>query len=190
MGRSIKKSKLSEIRSLVENLSDRDIKIKRDIRLFEEFFKNFPIPVSIWTITSEGTVVSQRGNGLICKDAKCINSLFSDFDEKNSYVEAHKLALNGKSFQGMTRSQDKIFYVSIAPRRDEQENVSGAIGLAWDVTPNKKMLDNLKESIELIESNADPKETLESVKQLLEDSLKSSRLQKMLQDSGEKNESE
>ena len=186
MGRSNKKSNLLEIRSLVENLSDRDTKVKRDIRLFEEFFKSFPIPVSIWSVTSEGTVVSQRGNGLICHDAKCIDSLFSEFDEKNNYVEAHKLALTGQSFQGMTFCQDKTFYVSIAPRRDDQGGISGAIGLAWDVSPNKKMLDNLKESIEIIESDADMSMKLMSVKNLLEDSLETSRLRKMLQDNGEK----
>ena len=89
MGSSVKKSHLSEIRSLVKSLSDRDIKIKRDIRLFEEFFANFPIPVSIWSVTKEGTVVSQRGNGLICHDAKCINTLFSEFND-NAYSKLHK----------------------------------------------------------------------------------------------------
>ena len=67
----------------------------------EEFFENFPIPVSIWTISSEGTVVSQRGNGLICKDGKCIDSLFESFGEKVNIIEAHKGALKGQGLQNL-----------------------------------------------------------------------------------------
>ena len=126
MRSSVKKSQLSTLRKLVNNLSDRDVKIKRDMRLFEEFFANFPITVSIWSLTTEGTVISQRGNGLICPDASCVNTLFESFDEKDKYIKVHRDALKGKSFQGTAFHNDKTFYIAVAPRRDEDENVSGA----------------------------------------------------------------
>ena len=175
MKRSGKKSRLSEIRTLVENLSDRDIKIKRDIRLFEEFFTNFPIPVSIWSVTKEGTVISQRGNGLICHDAKCIDSLFSEFKDRDKYVNVHKKALEGEPFQGMTFCDDKTFYVSVAPRRDEKGKVSGLIGLAWDVTPNQVILSSLEKITQMSDEDK-----LNDAKKEAQKAIEASRLHKLL----------
>ena len=163
MSSFVKKSHLSEIRALVDNLSDRDIKIKRDIRLFEDFFSNFPIPVSIWSVTKEGTVVSQRGNGLICHDAKCINTLFSEFDDKDEYVKAHTCALEGQPYQGITTCMEKTFYVSLAPRRDDKGTVSGVIGLAWDVTPNQVILDSLQKIADMSEDDLAKKEAQKAI---------------------------
>ena len=42
------RSILSKLRSLVDDLSDRDVQFKRDFKLFESFLENFPIPVSMW----------------------------------------------------------------------------------------------------------------------------------------------
>lgn len=178
MSSSVKKSHLSELRHLVEKLSDRDIKVKRDIRLFEEFFSNFPVPVSIWSVTKEGTVVSQRGNGLICSNAECINTLFSDFDDRDSYVNAHKKALEGESFQGLTCHGERTFFVSLAPRRDENTEVSGVMGLAWDVTPNRTILSSLESIVELAD-----KKDLDSIKQEAQQAIDASRLHKLLKKS-------
>ena len=174
MKRSSKKSNLKAIRDLVENLSDRDIKIKRDVRLFEEFFKNFPIPVSIWTISGEGTVVSQRGNGLICKQGKCVETLFESFGQKDALVEAHKGALTGDSFQSLIEHKKKMYYVSVVPRRDDQDNISGVIGLAWDVSPNNEMLKSLEKIISLSSKEGD--KTLEKINKEASKALTSSRL--------------
>lgn len=186
MKRSRKGSQLGVLRELVNNLSDRDIKIKRDIRLFEEFFENFPVPVSIWTISSEGAVVSQRGNGLICKDGKCIDTLFESFGEKESIIEAHKGALKGTSFQKLIEYKDKMFYVSIVPRRDDEDTVSGVIGLAWDVSPNNEMLKSLKRILLL--SSGELEKTNDALKEIqkeAESALKASRLYNLIKSSGD-----
>ena len=185
MGRFVKKSHLSEIRELVNTLSDRDIKVKRDIRLFEEFFENFPIPVSIWSVTKEGTVVSQRGNGLICSNAKCIETLFDDFEERDNYVDAHRKSLNGEAYQGITSSGARTFFVSLAPRRDEKGNVSGVIGLAWDVTPNQNILASL-EKIANLSDNDD----LATARKEAQKAIETSRLHKLLKSQETKNASE
>lgn len=180
MGSFVKKSHLSEIRSLVESLSDRDIKIKRDIRLFEDFFANFPIPVSIWSVTKEGTVVSQRGNGLICREAKCIDTLFSEFDDRDTYVKAHRTALEGKPYQGMTTCMGKTFFVTLAPRRDEKDSVSGVIGLAWDVTPNHDILSSLEKI-----ANMTSEGSIDDAKKEAKKAIRSSRLHKLLSNLGD-----
>ena len=183
MGSSVKKSQLSALRKLVDNLSDRDVKIKRDMRLFEEFFANFPIAVSIWSLTSEGTVISQRGNGLICPGAACVNTLFESFEEKDKYVKVHREALKGKSFQGTAFHNNKTFYIAVAPRRDENENVSGAIGLAWDVTPNQNILSNLEKILDVCKDSDE--ERLDQVEKFASDALESSRLYKLINKKGD-----
>lgn len=184
---SRKTSHLNAIRDLVENLSDRDIKIKRDIRLFEEFFKNFPIPVSIWTLSSEGALVSQRGNGIICKDAECIQTLFENFDEKDNFIKAHKQALEGKNFQKILFFENKTYYISIGSRRDENDEISGVIGLAWDVTPNNKILECLEEILRLTAKNDNKPsdKCLKMINKKASEALTCSRLHNLIKTSGD-----
>lgn len=177
-------SNLEALKSLVESLSDRDVKIKRDINLFEEFFSSFPIPVTIWSLTKEGTVVSQRGNGLICENAKCIDTLFEEFASKEVCLDMHKKALAGHGQQRLVKSKEKMYYVSVVPRRDTSEIVSGVMGLAWDVTPNYEMLTSL-ETIVTKCSNQNP--DLSGIADEANRALESSRLNKLLKSSEEGN---
>ena len=112
---------------------------------------------------------------MICKDAKCVESLFSDFSEKENYVNAHRSVLEGKPFQVITSSGEKTYYVSLAPRRDEKGSVSGVIGLAWDVTPNQTILDCLEKIVSL--SNDDK---ISSARKEARKAIRSSRLHKLL----------
>lgn len=178
MDRSVSKSHLAAIKKLVDDLSDRDLKIKRDIRLFEEFFNNFPVGVSIWTLSSEGAVVSQRGNGLICEGAKCIDTLFHQFEEKNVCIDAHKKALTGTPFQRVMAINEKSYFVSVAPRRDEEGNVSGVIGLAWDVSSNHEMLSGLQEIIDLADKPL-KENSLTDIKNIAKKALEKSVLYKL-----------
>lgn len=184
------KKNLSAIRELVESLSDRDVKTKRDIRLFEDFFVSFPIPVTIWAVTKEGTVVSQRGNGLVCENAQCIETLFEGESHKDLCVEMHKDALSGTPRQELLLTSEKTYYASIIPRRDESEEVSGVAGLAWDVTPNYTMLRNLEEiqsiTEDLLEDADDhtKKEILE-IQQKASQALSESRLYQLINQSTE-----
>ena len=172
-----KTSNLKAIRKLIDELSDRDIKIKRDISLFEEFFSSFPIPVTIWSISKEGTVVSKRGNGLVCENAKCINTLFEEFDKKKQCIEMHQKALQGRGQQALVTANKKMYYISVVPRRDENEKVSGIMGLAWDVTPNYEILMALEVIVKECEG---PNPNYEIIKSKSENALTSSRLQRLL----------
>ena len=53
---------IDRIRNLVDNLSDRDVQLKSDSRLFEDFFKNFPIPVTMWSLDIDGNIISKKGS--------------------------------------------------------------------------------------------------------------------------------
>ena len=67
---------MTRLRSLVNELSDRDDQLKKDMRLFEEFFETFPIPVTMWSISREKAILSKRGNGFVAHEADCLENLF------------------------------------------------------------------------------------------------------------------
>ena len=177
MSKSDSKKRLSTLRDLVDNLTNRDVKAKRDMNLFEDFFKNFPIPVTIWAVSTEGTVVSQRGNGLVCKDAECLNTLFFESEEKGECIQAHQSALAGNPVQKLISSNSKMFYMSVIPRRNEDEEISGVLGLAWDVTPNYEMLNSFEE---IVEETKKKEPSLKKIKSAALKSLKISRLAKLI----------
>ena len=67
---------LNRLKSLVGELTDRDVKLKQDMQLFEDFFENFPIPVTMWAVAKDGNVISHRGNGIICDESDTLDDLF------------------------------------------------------------------------------------------------------------------
>jgi hypothetical protein len=70
------KESLLKLRTLVDSLEDRDKALKQDHNLFEKFFENFPIPVSMWSVNAEGKVLSCKGNGFLNEIAKTEDDLF------------------------------------------------------------------------------------------------------------------
>lgn len=143
-------SRISKIRLLVDSLSDRDNKLKQDMKMFESFFENFPIPVTMWTISRDLTVMSQRGNGMACEDANTIEDLFSCPIIKDISLEAHEKAFQGEALQYMAHSENELFYVSLVPTVYDGE-VSQVSGIAWNITSNAIMLASL-ENIEKLTS--------------------------------------
>ena len=77
-----------------------------------------------------------------------------------------------------------MYYVSVVPRRDSSESVSGVMGLAWDVTPNYEMLTSL-ETIVTKCRNQDA--DLDDIANEANRALDSSRLNKLLKSSEEGN---
>jgi len=172
--RRTRRDRLTILKDLVENLTDRDVKLKRDMNLFEDFFKNFPIPVTIWAISSDGNVMSQRGNGLISDNASSLENLFHEDATKKICVDAHREALKGEPVQKIVNHSGKIYYISIIPRRNEEEEISGVLGLSWDITSNHVMLENLNDILNISLTKDDDDYTI--IRELAETSIKTSRL--------------
>ena len=192
MKSNVCKSNLSTLKQLVDELTDRDVKVKRDVQLFEEFFSNFPIPVTIWAISSEGTVISQKGNGLVCPDASCLETLFLGNKNKDLCVDMHKDALTGKSRQEIVTHNRKMYYTSVVPRRNDQGEVSGVAGLAWDVSPNYTIIKHLEEIQSLTESSLEDVSSslTRKVRDKAKKALSESRLYKILNGNSNAKESE
>jgi len=181
MSIKVKKSNptLAELRKLVDNLADRDMKIKRDFQLFEDFFDHFPIPVSMWSSTQDGIITSIKDKGFFCTGAKQIKGLFDCKILKKSVLSDHKKVLAGQNTQSLLKKAEKSYFVSMVSRKDEQDNIIGVSGIAWDVSSNIFIVDILKEIKRSLESNSlTPEDTLEKV----DLAIKSSRLNKFLKE--------
>mgnify|MGYP004218533387 CR=1 FL=1 len=150
----------------------------------QEFFLNFPIPVTIWAVTKEGSVVSQRGNGLICEDADCLETLFLGNKNKKLCVDMHKSALTGHPRQELITHNRKVYYTSVVPRRNESGEISGAAGLAWDVSPNYTMIKHLEEIQGITESHLDTLEAKagQAINTRAKKALSESRLYKLIKE--------
>ena len=140
-----KNKNLQRLHNLVDELADRDDQLKRDMQLFNDFFDSFPIPVTVWSITKDKTVISQRGNGFVCPDASSLNDLFECDIIKETSIENHELALAGTSVDYFVQTDHSVHYVKLVPRLNEEEEVSGVSGIAWDVTINAILLSCLED---------------------------------------------
>jgi len=133
-------TRLTRLKNIVEKLSDRDDQLKKDFQLFEDFFDNFPIPVTMWSITKDKTVVSQRGNGFACQKADSLETMFMCPLIRDASLEHHAKALKGEKVEYFVKTEEKIYYAKLVPRLDEREEITGVSGIAWDVTSNAVML--------------------------------------------------
>ena len=147
----LRSESLENLKSLVNDLSDRDAQLKKDMQLFEEFFETFPIPVTMWSISAENTLLSKRGNGFICHKASCLDDLFLSDRVKELSIKSHERALEGVRVDYFARTEDSVFYVKLLPRYDENEEICGVTGVSWDVTSNAIILACLEDIAEKTE---------------------------------------
>ena len=171
------KSVLGELKSLVDSLTDRDVKIKREFTLFEDFFEHFPVPVSMWSANKDGGIVSVRDKGFFCKDASDVHGLFECPDTSTCILGDHEQAILGKNTQRIVEKEDKTYFVSIVSRKDEKEAIIGASGIAWDVSSNMSILVTLKDMKKSLESKS---VNLEEISKKIDHAIGESRLNKLL----------
>ena len=139
---------MTKLYELVNKLSDRDAQLKKDMNLFEEFFETFPIPVTMWSISSEKTLLSKRGNGFVCHKASCLDDLFICPDVKALSIEKHQEALQGQKVDYFAKSDKNVYYVKLLPRYDDDKKICGVTGVSWDVTANAVILSCLEDIFE------------------------------------------
>ena len=144
-----RKKSLSRLHVLVNQLGDRDEQLKKDMRLFQKFFETFPIPVTMWSISADGIILSKRGNGFIAHEAESLNDLFPCPDIANTSIEKHELALAGEQIDYFAKSGDCVFYVKLLPRHNDDGSIVGVTGISWDVTSNAIMLSCLEDIVDM-----------------------------------------
>ena len=177
------KKSLTRLRELCDQLSDRDDQLKKDLQLFEGFFSTFPIPVTMWSIGKDHTVLSVRGEGYTCSKASTLEEMFKCDNLRNQSIEKHELALSGEVVTFFVESDDCVYWTKLVPRKNEKDESIGVIGMSWDVTTNAIMIHCLEEIISMLESNKKNEEILPIAKR----GLSASRLKKMLDVKEEEN---
>tara|TARA_B100000941_G_C28466874_1_gene534088 strand:+ start:834 stop:1379 length:546 start_codon:yes stop_codon:yes gene_type:complete len=173
--------RLFRLKNLVEELSNRDQKIKEDLNLFEEVFDAFPVPVVFWSVNLEGDFFTKK---LSCGDAwtalnhDCEN--ISDFYRCSTMQEqfnGHFSKMSeGIASSFLTSSGDTYIWHRVVPRKD-RGGINSILGLSWDVTSNHYMLSTLKK----IQNVSKDKPELSEIKLLADEGVSSSRLNKLLQ---------
>ena len=174
------RQRLTKLRELVDSLHDRDEQLKRDLKMFENFIESFPVPVTMWSINKEHVVLSKRGTAFACGSnvVKSLEDIFQCPNMRKDSVERHEEALQGNAQAYFIQDSQHIYYTRLVPRPDEQGNVLGVVGIAWDVSSNAIMISKLEDIAELAKSGGD----LEAIQKAAEDALSVSRLRKLLSD--------
>ena len=172
----MRKDSLLKLRQLVDDLSDRDEQLKRDVAAFNDFFEHFPVPVTVWSTNRNGDVLTCKGNAIPCIDSSCIEKMFACPHLTDHIIQAHEKARDGQTISFMIESGDPIFYVHVVPKLDALDNFAGAMGLAWDITSNVAMLGHASNSL-MHYKNGDADAGLD----LLKEAVASSRLRTMIE---------
>ena len=166
---------LQQLNDLCDELIDRDIQIKKDIQLFEEVFKNFPVPVSIWSVSSENVILSSRGDAIEFGAAKEIEELALGAVTKEKFLKEHAQAMVGNATSFLAQDGTKVMWVKIVPRYGPSDNIAGVMGIAWDVTSSAVMLSSLENIASIISKDIDT----DAISKEVDAGLKASQLKKL-----------
>ena len=182
-------NRLFKLRHLVEELTDRDQKIKEDLSLFESVFESFPVPVAFWSVDAQGNVFSKKlscGSALdvIDKESDCLSSFYKCPMLQKDMDKNWKLVSEGKPCSFMSVSSgsplgDIYIWTRLIPRLSN-DVVVGMTALCWDVSSNHFMLESLKNIKELSKDD----EALKKIHSNAIDAIERSRLDKLIKAGG------
>ena len=136
---------LQRLEELTSKLTKRDEQLSRDLELFEDFFSNFPIPVTMWSIGKDYHVLSKRGNAFTCEKANTLYDIFDCSILRDKSIKKHEQALRGEKVTYFVRNESKLYWTKLVPRYSHSGEIIGVIGIAWDVTNNAIMVHHLEE---------------------------------------------
>jgi PAS domain S-box-containing protein len=99
-------------------------------------------PIVLWALDADGVVTLSEGKGLEALDIRpgenVGKSIFTLYPEVPQIAASARRALAGESFGETTRFRDRVFETRYVPLRDEHGRVTGALGLATDVTEARR----------------------------------------------------
>lgn len=174
---SSSRERILKLKCLVDELSDRDKQLKADASMFEDFFKNFPIPVTMWSLDSAGNVLSKRGNTVIKEECTSLENMFLK-DYSQDFVDAHSKALAGEATAFFSVLPDKTYYTRLVPRK-KNDSVAGITGISWDITSNYKILETLQQIVDIAKKS--DHDGCNQIQGLAETALSASRIKKLLE---------
>jgi len=159
---------LHKLKSLVEQLEDRDVGLKRDASLFESVFQDFPVPVAIWLADEKGRCTSRRVSG---RDSKGWSNISKDMEDVLNTYQCPELrktldinfkkALSGEQISFLCNFDSSFIWTRLTPRFEGGKCV-GVIGISWDITANYNMYSTLKRVSEIPAADPNAIEELKS----------------------------
>ena len=168
------KESLLKLRTLVDSLEDRDKALKQDHNLFEKFFENFPIPVSMWSVNSEGKVLSCKGNGFLNEIAKTEDDLFVCDKIAGKIEEAKSECKDVKEL--ILETDESTYFAKVLTRKDG-DDIIGTMGMAWDISSNITLLGSLIRVRDVANDSGD----IEEMKKWAENGIAASRMRVLIE---------
>jgi diguanylate cyclase (GGDEF)-like protein/PAS domain S-box-containing protein len=99
------------------------------------------MPAMLWTIDNDFMVTSSKGAGLTglkLKPDQLVGTSLFDYlktnDPEDKSVKAHQQSLNGEASTYLSTSGDRWLRAHLEPLRDASGSITGAIGVALDIT--------------------------------------------------------
>lgn len=145
---------LSYLRSLTENLNNRDEKLKKRDKLVQLVFDNCPAGLVIWAVDKNLIFTLSEGRGLKnlgLKNGQSIGkSLYEYFDTVDDSFEPikhHIKALDGLPVQYDYKHLNRVWHTHCTPIFDSDNKVIGVAGCAFDITEyveQQKKIDKLE----------------------------------------------
>lgn len=104
-------------------------------------------PIILWVIDRDGVFLLSEGKGLVDQGLKpgqvVGESLFERYRDYPDLIRDARRALNGEAFAATCWMGEAAFEVYYTPLHDAEGQVSGAIGIAADITERKRTEDRL-----------------------------------------------
>lgn len=163
---SVRPMRIGEIRNLcviATDITERkraEEQVRRSEQQLRLIFKQ--LPAALWTTDSQLRVVSASGAPLAplhlhAEDliGKTVQEFLGDTNEQSPLLAAHLAALKGKRRSCDYNLAGNIFSVNVQPLRDAEGEISGVIGIALDVTENKRALASVAKLAAIVQSTQD-----------------------------------
>jgi PAS domain S-box-containing protein len=120
------------------------------------------IPAVLWTTDRELRIISASGAALALANlgaedliGKPVQEFLGDPGERSPSVAAHLAALQGEQGTAEHNLAGRIFSLKVHPLRGLNGQISGVIGVAFDVTENKRALASVAKLAAIVESSQD-----------------------------------
>jgi len=129
-------SKLADLKTLTDQLIDRDFFLKKKERMLEDLIENSPAPVMIWSLDDQMKFSSFTGKleGVNIKLGMSIQEFLKTDDENNILLKEIKSVFNGKNTGVLVHKNSKFYCTNLTPLHDYHNKVVGVCGTTWDLT--------------------------------------------------------
>lgn len=92
-----------------------------------------PLPISVWRVSSNDTVLFSKGNGIINDQASCMSKLFTCSSEKEKLMQAHQEAMLNDTYDLVISDSGRFFSIKLV-RDQSADNENTITGFAIDVS--------------------------------------------------------